>query len=247
MKKRTLTIVVFMLTAMVHGWATEAEENFDLNGNPPEWLKFGEPIKVYPSKEKVDPSMVRSRSGDIKHTRNKVTILNRNIEVTLPDDFPITLGVGASLSPDGTKLIINSGDRIKAFEIRKDGSYHPMEIDVPHVTYDTTERGWISNWSWIDNETLMGEAEITDRFGHITLESRIYLYNVKTKILAQLDLSAFRKTHPDGVSIAGIGKDLNSLQFGTGEAAFKAKADMRSPLKVRKSKSPTPAPKTATP
>ena len=213
----------------------------ELNSKTPDWLNIGEPIRVAPAGDMpVNQATSRPISGDSRSTRDRVIIPGRGIEIKV--DYPISWYRGSSLSPDGTKLIINSGIESKAYEIFANGSYRAIELQLPRVTYDDGPKGFISGWSWADNETLLGEAEINNERGEF-IEKRIYVFHLKQKTLSRLDLSALNLPSLEGLTVTKVGKDLNQLQISIGGKEFTAKADLRLPPSIDSSETKAPQPK----
>ena len=62
-------------------------------------------------------------------------------------------------------MIINSGTESKVYEILASGQHRQIELKLPRVTYDAGPKGFIAGWSWADNDTLIGEAEIDNEKG----------------------------------------------------------------------------------
>lgn len=225
-------LVSSILTAHVlsHGWSPEMRAM--LQAAPPEWLQIGKPIKVEPASESFarEPSF-RSPAGDSRSTRDRVLIPGRGIEIKV--DYPIDWYFGSSLSPDGTKLIINSGSKSRLLQINADGTYRPSELRVPYVTYDDGPKGFISAWSWAGNDTLIGEAEIDNERGEF-IEKRIYVFHLKQSALSRLDVSALNTPSLEGLTVSKIAEDLNHLIISVGGKDFTVKADLHTPPSVEK-------------
>ena len=244
----TLLLAISMEVPMALGHAWSEQMKQELNAPPPDWLSIGAPIKVEPdgTTTKGEPKF-RPRSGGVTNSRNRVQIPARGIEIRL--DYEIDwsgdndAGVGASLNPDGTKLIINSGMRSRVLEILPDGSHRAIELRLPHVTYDGGSKGFITGWSWADNQTLIGNAEIDTEQGEF-IERRIYVFHVKESALSRLDLSALNLPTTEGLRVSKVGHELDRLSISVGNSEFTVKADLKSPPKIEKKEadSPTAAP-----
>jgi hypothetical protein len=236
MKAELITLVVLLLSVTTpyshgHGWSKEMRAL--LNAQTPDWLSIGKPIVVQPAEQNPSnaPSF-REISGGTQSTGTKVTIPGRNIEIKV--DYPITWWAnGSSLSPDGTKLIINSGGDTHMLEIAVDGSYRPVELQLPKVTYDAGLKGFISSWFWAENDTLVGSAEIDNERGEF-IEQRIYVFHPKQSILRRLDFSGLNLPSLEGLTVSKVGDDLNHLLISVGGKDFTVKADLHTPQSVEK-------------
>lgn len=207
-----------------HGWSEEMKR--ELNSPPPDWLVVGETIKVDGTKQETpDESVYRPISGDSQSTRDRVTILGRGIEIKV--DYPISWYRGSSLSPDGSKLIINSGTESKVYEILASGQHRQIEFKLPCITYDTGPKGFIAGWSWADNNTLIGEAEIDNEKGEF-IEKRIYIFHAKESMLSRLDVSSLGLPTTEGLTVTKVADDLTGIKLSLGDASFAVKADLKS-------------------
>ena len=207
-----------------HGWSEEMRR--ELNSPAPDWLIVGARIKVDETKQATpDESAYRPISGDSQSTRDRVTIPGRGIEIKV--DYPISWYRGSSLSPDGTKLIINSGTESKVYEILASGQHRQIELKLPRVTYDAGPKGFIAGWSWADNDTLIGEAEIDNEKGEF-IEKRIYIFHAKQGVLSRLDVSGLGLATTEGLTVTKVAADLTGLRLSVGEADFAVKADLQS-------------------
>lgn len=224
------TRIAFALFALIvphsfgHGWSEEMKR--ELNTPAPDWLVVGESIKVDGTKQAVpDRSVYRPISGDSQSTRDRVTIPGRGIEIKV--DYPISWYRGSSLSPDGTKLIINSGTESKVYEILASGQHRQIELKLPRVTYDAGPKGFIAGWSWADNNTLIGEAEIDNEKGEF-IEKRIYIFHAKESMLSRLDVSGLGLPTTEGLTVTKVADDLTGIKLSLGDASFAVKADLKS-------------------
>jgi hypothetical protein len=208
----------------------------ELNAPVPKWLSLAESIKAEPIEEQSLPTALsfRPRSGGATNTRNKVQIPARGLEFSF--DYSITWrggsdeGHGVSLSPDEKMLLVNSGTTPHLYEITSDGKHQEIPIRLPNVTYDDRLKGFITGWSWVSNEALLGIAEITDERGHELIENRLYLFHLKEQALARLDLSALKLTDDDAnIEIVSIGEDLEHLRILAGDRELTLKANLKSP------------------
>ena len=198
----------------------------ELNSPAPDWLVVGSSIKVDGTKETTpDESAYRPLCGDSQSTRDRVTLPNRGIEIRV--DYPISWYRGSSLSPDGTKLIINSGTESNVYEILASGQYRPIGLKLPHVTYDAGPKGFIAGWSWAGNHTLIGEAEIDNEKGEF-IEKRIYVFHEKAGMLSRLDVSDLGLPTTEGLTVTKVAADLTGLKLSVGNASFAVKADLKS-------------------
>ncbi len=226
----SIAIITFLVIATpcayTHG---RSQEMIDmLNAPPPEWLTIGKRIIVEPdSSGSGDSITFRPLSGGTENTRRSVTIPDRGIEIRV--DYPISWYYGSSLSPDGSKLITNSGTQSRLYEIGTDGSHHEVEIRFPYVTYDPGPKGFITGWSWAGDNTVIGKAEITDYQGHDILEMRIYVFHLKERMLSRLDMSALGLPDATRFEVLGIGSDLNHLKISVDGEEFTVKADLETP------------------
>ena len=209
----------------------------ELNAKKPEWLSLGSPIKAEPvTSPPGDQAVFRTRSGEVTNSRNRVQIPSRGIQIELDYEIDWTgnneAGTGVSLSPDGKRLVVNSGPISHLYEIEPDGSHREAMLQLPHVTYDSGIKGYLRGWSWADDQTLIAQAEITDESGHKIIENRIYVFHMKDRALSRLDLSALNLLANDSIEVVGIGNDLNQLKLSVGGALVVAKADLKSPPKI---------------
>ncbi len=225
-----LAIIVFSLLglpcAFAHG---RSQEMIDmLNAPPPEWLTIGKPIVVEPGDGGPDdPATFRPLSGGARNTRARVKIPSRGIEIRF--DYEISWYYGSSLSPDGTKLIVNSGMRSRLYGIFPDGSYREEEILLPYVTYDPGMKGFITGWSWAGDDILLGRSTITDDRGHEIVEKRIYAFHMKERMMSRFDVSALNLPEGEIFDVAGVGKDLSHLKLSVDGKEFTVKADLATP------------------
>ncbi|MEY3394313.1 MAG: hypothetical protein RL346_549 [Verrucomicrobiota bacterium] len=239
--------IVLAVEALAHGRSAEMIRM--LNAPVPDWMSLAEPVKVEPTTEQSLPAAqsFRPRSGGATNSRNRVQIPERGIEFQV--DYSIVWtgnnaeGLGVSLSPDGTKLIVSSGTGPHLYEIDSNGQHKEIPIRLPEVTYDDGPKGFISKWAWAGDDVLIGKSGITDERGHELLEVRFYLFHLKEQALARLDLSALKISDDiAGLEIAGIGNDLEHLKIRLGDREFAVKADLKSPprLLAKPDSAPTP-------
>jgi len=225
-----LTILMEAPMAFGQGWSEQMKQ--ELNAQTPDWLSIGATIKVdRADKTADDQTEFRPISGDSQSTRDRVTIPGRGIEIKV--DYPISWYRGSSLSPDGTKLIINSGTDSKVYEILPNGSHRAIELRLPRVTYDAGPKGFIAGWSWADNKTLIGEAEIDNEKGEF-IEKRIYVFHVGKSALSRLDVSALNLPTTEGLTVSKVGLELDRLRISVGSSEFTVKADLNAPTKIEK-------------
>lgn len=235
-------MAILMVTRLLgHGWSEEMRR--ELSAPAPEWLALGASIKAEPAKEKDDgQTSFRPISGGSQSTRDRVSIPSRGIEIKV--DYPVSWYRGSSLSPDGTKLIINSGTDTKLYEIEPDGQHRQIELQVPRVTYDAGPKGFITGWSWADNSTLLGEAEVDNEKGEF-IEKRIYVFHLKESTLSRLDVSALNLATTEGLTVTKVGSDLASLRLSIGGTEFTVSANISSPPQLieQHDQGAAPAPK----
>jgi hypothetical protein len=234
----TLVLAVSLVVPMALGHAWSEQMKQELTAQPPEWLSIGAAIKV-DSADKIadDQTGFRPVSGDSQSTRDRVTIPGRGIEIKV--DYPIRWYRGSSLSPDGTKLIINSGMQSKVYDILHDGSHRAIELRLPFVTYDAGPKGYITCWSWADNKTLVGEAEIDTEKGEF-IERRIYVFHVNESTLSRLDLNALNLQTTEGLTVSKVGLELDRLRISVGSNEFTVNADLKSSPKIEKPETHVP-------
>lgn len=202
-----------------------------LNAPVPEWMSLAKPIKVLPVDDAstADSFSFRPRSGGATNTRNRIQIPARGIEFEVGSvDYTgnKAAGYGVSLNPDGTKLLVNNGMTVRLYEIAESGEHKEQPIQLPNVTYDEGEKGFILGWSWAGDDVLVGRTSITDFGGDETIERRLYVFHLEEQALARLDLSALGLVNEDFIEIAGIGKDLKHLQLRVNDREFSVKADL---------------------
>lgn len=229
-------------SSFAHGRSEQM--NQELNAKTPEWLSIGAPIKVEPSATAAeDGAVFRPRSGGATNSRNRVQIPARGIEIRVDYEIDWTgnndAGTGSSLSPDGTRLIVNSGPSSHLYEILPNGESREVPLHLPHVTYDVGRKGYLREWSWADSQTLIAKSEITDDAGHEIVENRIYVFHMKERALSRLDLSALNLPTTDGLEITKVGSDLNHLKIIVGNSEFTVKADLKSPPRIIKQETNT--------
>ena len=237
------------VSAFAHGWSEQMRQ--ELNAKTPGWLVVGAPIKAGPASEALDDQAVfRSVAGDSQATRDRVRIPSREIEIKV--DYPISWYRGSSLSPDGSKLIINSGAESKVYEILPNGSHRKVDLRLPRVTYDDGPKGFITGWSWADNKTLLGEAEIDNEKGEF-IEKRIYVFHMNESALSRIDVSALNLPSTEGLTVSKVGNDLTHLKIALGNSEFTVKADLKSAPKIEEDRGEEaapallPTPRSATP
>lgn len=249
----TIALAAMLSTRSSFAHGRSEQMNQELNAKTPEWLSIGAPIKVEPSATVAENGAVfRPRSGGATNSRNRVQIPARGIEIRVDYEIDWTgnneAGTGSSLSPDGTRLIVNSGPSSHLYEILPNGESREVPLLLPHVTYDVGRKGYLREWSWADDQTLIARAEITDNAGHEIVENRIYVFHMNERALSRLDLSALNLPTTDGLEITKVGSDLNHLKIIVGDSEFTVKADLKSPPKIKKQEpdtSKTTAPLTA--
>ncbi|GEM_PF-1128487 len=246
--KTPLIAVVWLSVALevsAHGRSEEMIR--ELKAPVPEWMALAEPIKVEPVEDGSMPESrsLRPRSGGATNSRNRVQIPERGIEFQVSYEIDYTGknedGYGVSLSPDGTKLVVNTGMTTRLYEIAANGEHREVPIRLPHVTYDEGEKGWILGWSWAGDGALVGRGVILDETGHDMIEGRLYAFHLKEQALARLDLSALDLSDTDEIEIASIGEDLKHLRIRLGDREFAVKADLKSPPRLLTGSDPAPA------
>lgn len=235
MKIIFLTALLLGILGISNGFAYGRPEKMyrELNAAPPDWLTVGAPISVVVGEvADIDQTTFRPRSGGATNSRNRVKIPRRGIEISL--DYNIDWsgvneeGTGSSLSPDGTLLITNTGTTSRLYEIFTDGSYQERPLTLPHITYDPGSKGYLRGWSWVDDQTLVGNSEITDDEGHEVLENRIYVFHLKDKVLRRLDLKGLHLGNAKSLQIEEIGNDLKHLKVLIGGRKVILNADLAS-------------------
>jgi hypothetical protein len=232
-------LVLWVATPGVTAHVKSEQMNRELNAKTPEWLSIGVPVKVEPVISLPNDQIVfRSRSGGATNSRNRIQIPSRGIEIKLDYNIDWTgnneAGIGVSLSPDGKRLIVNSGPTSHLYEIEANGTYREVSLQLPHVTYDGGLKGYLREWSWADDQTLVARAEIADEAGHEVIENRFYVFHTKERALSRLDFSAFNLPTTDGLELTQVGSDLNHLKFIVGNHEFIAKADLKTPPTLEK-------------
>ena len=244
MKLLNIIFTMGLLCGVVLGHGRSEELTKLFNSPAPEWLSLASPIKVEPSSENfasIDKESFRARSGGITHSRNRVYIPPNNFV----HEFDYKLkwrgnneeAFGASLSPDGTQLLTNSGKApfFRLYDF-KNTQLEEVEISLPRITYDEGLKGFISRWYWASDEVLIGYAEILDEQMHELVESRLYAFQLDSQSLARLDLSALNlnQDDPPFVEVVSVGKDLSQLVLDVGGTRVLTKADLKSPHKILK-------------
>jgi len=221
----TLAVVFLPLSAFGHAWS--AEMRVMLEAPTPAWMSVGEPIKVEAAGA-TPPGQIsfRTPAGNSESTRTRVMLPSSGIEIKV--DYYVDWYFGSSLSPDGTKLIINGESKTRLLSILADGSYKPAELQVPYVTYDDGPKGFVYGWFWVGNDMLMANAEIDTERGEF-LEKRFYVFDVKHSMLRRLDFSALKLETTETLEIKGVGEDLSHLQFSAGGKDITVKADLHTP------------------
>ncbi|MES2466126.1 MAG: hypothetical protein V4675_02400 [Verrucomicrobiota bacterium] len=239
-------------STLAHGRSEQMTR--ELNAAAPEWLSIGVPIRAEPATSLPSDQIVfRSRSGGATNSRNRVQIPSRGIEIKLDYEADWTgnneAGSGVSLSPNGRRLLVNSGPTSRMYEIQTNGSYGEVPLQLPHVTYGAGLKGYLRKWSWVDNEILIARAEITDEAGHEIVENRIYVYHMHERALTRLDLSALNLPSTDGLEFTKVASDLNHLKIIVGDSEFTVKADLKTPPEIEKHQADVPktTPPPATP
>ena len=237
---KTLLISIVLLgvgiEALAHGRSEEMVKM--LNAPVPEWMSLAEPIKVEPVEDQTlhDGVSFRPRSGGATNSGNRVQIPDRGIEFQVDYQIDYTgnnaAGRGASLSSDGTKLIVNSGTSSYLYEITSDGFHRELPIRLPNVTYDEGLKGFITKWAWAGDDVVIGRSGITDERGHEILESRLYVFHIKEQALARLDLSALNLPDDESLEVISIGEDLGHLRIRVGDRELAVKADLKSPPRL---------------
>jgi hypothetical protein len=233
--KTPLFAVIWLVPSLelfAHGRSEEMAQM--LNAPVPEWMSLAEPINVLPvNNASIEDSFsFRPRSGGATNTRNRIQIPARGIEFEVGSvDYTgnKAAGYGVSLNPDGTKLLVNNGMTVRLYEITASGEHKEQPIQLPNVTYDEGEKGFILGWSWAGDDVLVGRTSITDYGGHETIERRLYVFHLEERALARLDLRALKLTDSDFIEIAGIGTDLKHLKLLVNEREFSVKADLEAP------------------
>ncbi len=236
--------LAWIANAVAHGRSEEMIRT--LNAPPPDWLTLAEPIKVEPAKEGVtgmiDHSRFRDPSGGII-LYNGIQIPKLGIVLELDLDHGISPSLlpykpAVSLSPDGTRLVVNDGTDAYLYEIGADGEVTEDPTQVPFVTYDKGPKGFISYWFWASNDVLLGYASPLDERGDYELENRLYAFHTGTRSLARLDLSTFDPdpNYPDEppmFEVVSVGKDFSELALNVnGGNTVRVKADLKAPHKL---------------
>lgn len=229
MKEKIIFILIINLlfNTVIYGHGRSDEMEHKLNSKPPAWLSLAQPIKLKPADKSADiTDDFRPLRGDSESTRDRVKIPSRGIEIKV--DYPISWFSGSSLSPDGTKLIINSGTTPHLYEISPAGKHREIPIQLPNITYDDGLKGFITGWSWASNDVLVGSSEIADERGHELIESRLYVFHLKEMALARIDISSLKIPNSNSIEIISVGSDLQHLKLRIGDEVMLVKADLKS-------------------
>jgi hypothetical protein len=120
-----------------------------------------------------------------------------------------------------------------------DGSHRAIELRLPFVTYDSGPKGYITCWSWADDKTLIGEAEIDTEQGEF-IERRIYVFHLNESVLSRLDVSALNLSTTEGLTVSKVGRELDRLRISVGNSEFTVKADLKTPPKIEKLETDVP-------
>ncbi|HEX2747468.1 MAG TPA: hypothetical protein VHM91_05655, partial [Verrucomicrobiales bacterium] len=244
MKFRIITMLALALAThgpFSYGHGMSEEMKVKLNAPIPDWLTVGNPIKAEPTDgNNLDQTALRKLAGDSTSTRDRVKIPGRNIEIKV--DYPVDRYYGSSLSPDGTKLIINGGGKSHLYEIHGDGAWQEIGLKVPEVTYDDGPKGFISSWSWADNETLIGISDIDNERGEF-METRSYVFRPRERVLRRLDFSGLNLETTEGLQISRVDTASHGVVITIGQNQFTARADLNAPMSIQPGKDHPPKPK----
>jgi len=219
------------------------EDHIDLLNSPaPDWLTVTGPLVAKPIEDGIDTvqqnNFRRVLTNEVQNTRYSVTI--PHLGVNFETDYPIfysfnpDVGSGVSLSPDEKTLLTNSGRKVRFYDVSDKDDIVELDIEVPSVTYDEGEKGIILSWSWGSNDILVGDATIESPDGHDVTETRLYLYDIKDKVLTRLDLSNLKHdTNPEGryvYDLVSVNKNLNEIIVSVNGIKHLLSADLKSPL-----------------
>ena len=224
------------LEALAHERSPEMAR--ELNAPVPEWMSIAEPIKVKPINDRsiLESLVFRPRSGGVANSRNRVQMPEHGIEIQFPHNIDWRgvnqEGYGVSLHQDGRRLLVNTGMTTRLYEISLSGEYREVPLRLPHVTYDEGLKGWILGWSWAGSDVLVGRGLILDESGHEVIEGRLYVFYLREKALARLDLSALNLPDDAVTEVASIGEDLEHLKIRLGDRELAVKADLKSPPRL---------------
>ena len=212
-------------------WCVQGHEEYSkdtlaiLNAPAPTWLTVGSPMKSQlAGPAEVKPTTFRAPSGESKCTRTTVTIPGKGI--IIHPGYMVSWYHGSSLSPDGTRLIINSGTDCHILQINSDKTHRELETQVPFVTYDDGPKGFISGWFWANDEVMLATAEVSTAGGEVQ-DCRLYALHLKERVLRRLDLSALGLARADVLEVKSVGSDSQHLVVVVGGRECVLKVDLR--------------------
>jgi hypothetical protein len=243
MKNLYYILLIFISSTAIFAHGRSEKLTKILNEPVPEWMSLAETIKVNPSLKKIeeiDKSEFRDKSGGATNSRNRVHIASINLTHQF-DYYMVWTGgneksLGVSLKPDGSQLLTSSGTDpyFRVYTITDTNTLEEREMKLPTITYDKGLKGFINSWHWASDDTLIGNATINDEKGHELVESRIYVYCLKTKSLARLDLSALGidNNNPPFISYESVKKDLSQIILEIGGKSVLVDVDLKAQHKL---------------
>jgi len=120
-------------------------------------------INVYDSgelPEELVTSSYSNRLGSASSAGNEIILSELGIKKTL--DHPVAAFDAVYINPSNNKIIVNtwSDPPSRVYEISENRELILTDIEIPNVTFDEGDKGKIFKWEWVNDDVVVGWAEI---------------------------------------------------------------------------------------
>jgi|GEM_PF-6643346 len=145
----------------------------------PNWLKIG------PSR-KVD--LIEIQENDVPHaaatTKNAIrgadSVTLGEISIKMPDDFRAN---GISHDVMNGMVVLRRNTEARIYKIEDNALIYAPNAPLPRFNYGEPRRWYLSNWQWLDSNSLIVISNEENPETDMIAESRIYTYNINTQTL----------------------------------------------------------------
>lgn len=155
-----------------------------LEAAPPEWLVIGGIIEAKLSEPIEDKSKILFLGSRPQNTSGLMEVNGKSINIE-NDPENVTW---ISISPTGSLVLVERGDRSEVTEITPDGTLSKNSQLVPSINYIDKKRWFITRWVWLSDSELIAAMNRPDSKGDVIEQSNLYHYNLTNRTLSKVSL-----------------------------------------------------------
>jgi hypothetical protein len=183
-----------------------------LRSQKPTWLNIGEPFQV--TAEQEPPNNIRVRNSWRRSGAEQVIVNGKVVKI----EGSTQTVTWASISPNGSLILIEKGDSAEVCILAQDGSTKSSDTQIPRLNFGDKNRWFLTRWMWIsDSEVLSAMNEQTPDGDQIA-SSALYHYSLSesklTKVLLPDKFIDLNDPHLEIVELAGRAVHLRTAADG---------------------------------